>query len=100
MSCFDVVRPDQSGDLLVVYQSNFLRQLDSRLVIPLLAMDRHDDVPVVRLNPVMIVNETRYLLWPQSAFGARLAVLGRPFASLEHEHDRIREAFDFLITGF
>lgn len=100
LRCFDVLRPDTTGDLLVVYQSDFLSHLNSRLVIPLLDLERHDVRPVTRLNPIFDVEGKRYVLWSQSAFAARLPELGFAVASLETEHDKIRDAFDFLTTGF
>ena len=100
LSCFDVTRPDHRPDLLVVYQNDFLWHLDSRLVIPLLHVDGRNVHAIARLNPTFDITGQRYVLWTQSAFSARLSELGTFHASLAEERDKIRDAFDFLTTGF
>lgn len=100
LKCFDVTRPDARSDFLVVYQSDFLAQLTTRFVIPLLLDGQRGFQPITRLNPRFEIDGQFYLLWPQAAFSARCRDLGRAHTSLAHEHDRIRDAFDFLTTGF
>ena len=100
LNCFDVVRPDQRGDLLLVYQNDFLSSLDTRLAIPLLSLTIREFHPVARLNPIFEIEGQRYILWPQGTVSVAVSKLGRLYGSLEHERDAIRDAFDFLTTGF
>ena len=100
LRCFDVAKPDDRPDLLLVYQSDFLAHLDSRLVVPLLDLEHHPTRGVIKLNPVFEIENRRYVMWTQSLFAADNNEIGRFYAALDHERDAIRDAFDFLTTGF
>lgn len=85
---------------MLIYQSDFLVNLDTRLTIPLLHVNAPHVRPVARLNPIFEIEGERYALWPQGTLSIDVRKLGRFYASLEHERDTIRDAFDFLTTGF
>ncbi|HEY3778534.1 MAG TPA: CcdB family protein [Rhizomicrobium sp.] len=90
-------RTRKSRPFFVVLQSDQLRQLDTRIVAPLVAPAkiRHFE----HLMPEVSVRSRAYVILVQElgAFPVRLAP--RVVANLESERDRIISALDLLFTG-
>jgi toxin CcdB len=82
-----------------VWQTDFLEHLDSRLVVPL-EPRLGNAAPVLRLNPVVTVDGIEYVVLTQYASAVAVGELSAPIASLREHYDAIRDAFDFLTTGF
>jgi toxin CcdB len=99
IGCHDVVETHDGRETFVVFQSDFLSHLDTRLVIPLLP-SRDSGGTTLRLNPLVKVEGADYVLATHLCFSARLSGLRRTGASLAHQHDVIRDALDFLTSGF
>ena len=98
MARYDVfaVGPEDLGFWLDC-QSNFLRHLSHRFVVPLLPREAAP-LPIARFNPGFVVNGVEVVMMTQFAATVPVAELKRAVASLAHEHHRIIEAIDTLIT--
>lgn len=99
MAPFDVYRRRDREQLLVNCQSTTLPYLPTRFVIPLLPLA---DVPsrVERLHPTMLLGSERYVLATHYAMSVPVDELAKRVGSLEHEHHRITDAIDMLLSGF
>jgi len=97
MAQFDVRRTSE-GTLVIDCQSNLLRHLNTRLVVPLLPADEFE-VVARRLNPHFTIEGTDYVMYTQ--FAATLAVgqLGEVMMNLDDDSLTIVGALDVLLTG-
>ncbi len=101
MAQFGVYRfaPRGAGFTLVAdIQNRLLDGLATRVVAPLYPL-KATDKPILRLNPVVVIEGQRYYLAIQEISALRVKVLGASVASLESQRDEIVAAVDFLITG-
>jgi toxin CcdB len=98
MARFDVRPRRGTTDLLVECQSDFLSELETRFVVPLLPRSTTGR-PIARLNPVFVIENRAYVLFPQFALSMLRTDLGRAVASLAHEQDRVIDAIDYLLSG-
>lgn len=96
MAQFDLYHLD--GSLVVDVQADLLDRLSTRIVVPLLP-ETEAPRPADRLNPVFVVERTRYVLLPQFMAAVPLAELGNKAGSLATEHDRIKPAVDMVFDG-
>lgn len=100
LKCFDVVRRRTVDETFVVYQSDFLSHLTTRLVVPLVPGVRANGKATLRLNPVLDVDVMAYVLATHLCFAAQVGGLQTTGHSLETQRDAISAAFDFLTIGF
>lgn len=93
------VHPLTNGKQLVLnVQSDLLDGLSSRLVIPLVPLaEAHK--PFQRLNPVFDLNGEKYVLYTEQLTAVDRHKLKPALASLEHHHQEIVQAIDFLMEG-
>jgi toxin CcdB len=96
---FDVYRRERRNQLLLDCQADTLAHLDTRFVVPLIAAA---DAPlrISRLNPIFSVGGQRVLMATHLSASISRYDLGDRIGSLAHEHDRIMNALDVLLTGF
>lgn len=99
MAQFDLFRDKVRGQLVVDCQSDLLRHLPTRLVIPLLHPDEAP-APVQRLNPTFEVGGEAMILVPQYAASVALATLQAVDIDLRPAGSTIIDAIDFLVVGF
>jgi toxin CcdB len=96
MARHDVYRA--AGVYLLDCQSDYLGDLETRFVVPLLA---EGEVPQVhRLNPVFEVDGERVVMATQLGSPVPSRQLRDRIASLSDRHDAIMNAFDVLLTGY
>jgi toxin CcdB len=96
MARFDVYRGD--GAFLLDCQSDYLRSLNTRFVVPLLP---EGEVPrVFRLNPVFNVAGERVVMATQLASPVPARQLRERVMSLSDQHDVVLNAFDMLLTDY
>jgi len=96
MAQFDVHHVD---DMLVVdCQSDLLASLNTRVVIPLL---KNENAPksAERLNPVIEINGSSYVMATQFVATVPKNALGKPVVSLAARNIEIIGTMDFLLTG-
>lgn len=99
MARLDVhARRDGGDGYLLDVQSDLLSALATRLVVPLLPLDRAP-APAARLNPVFDIGSHGHVMVTQFAAAVHVRELGDRVASLLDEHLRVTAALDLLITG-
>jgi toxin CcdB len=84
---------------VVALQSDLLDAIENHVVAPLRVKDDKSIVPVVRLNPVLLVNGKQYLLRVQDIATVPRRLLKKPVANLSPQRDEILAALDLLFTG-
>ncbi|MCW3834948.1 CcdB family protein [Sphingomonas canadensis] len=97
MAQFDVVRL-ASGAMVVDCQADCFADLGTRLVAPLLPVDRAPPRRP-RLNPVFALDTGDFVMVTQFATTVPLSEFADPIASLEAEYLTVISALDMLITG-
>lgn len=97
MAQFDVFRGTE-GELLLDCQSDALAHLGTRLVVPLLPIERAPERRP-RLNPIFDIDGTSYSMVTQHAAAIRVGELRNKVTGLERRHFDIIGAFDMLLTG-
>ena len=98
MAQFDVHELARSDALVVDCQTDLLDHLDSRFVVPLVALDRLPNA-AKRLNPVFEIAGVDHVMLTQAASAVMARDLGTPVDSLADHALAITGALDFLITG-
>ena len=99
MARFDVYRSAYGADLLLDCQSNLLRDLSTRLVVPLRLL-ADAPPPARRLNPVFEIEGHSYAMLTQFAAAIPLRDCGPKVATLAQEDSAIINALDMLISGY
>ena len=79
-------------------QSDFLDELDTRVVVPLHAASTVGPA-VTRLNPVFEIDGAAVVMDTPQIVGYPPNLLKRPVASLSAQSFEIRNALDFLFAG-
>ena len=102
MAKFDVYRShskDPNTAFLLDVQSDFISDLRTRVVIPLVPLAVFGK-PIARLNPVVAVEGQLYAIVTPNLAGVHVSALGEKVTSLEDHADEIASAIDFLLLGF
>ncbi len=84
---------------LLDIQSNLVDVVQTRVVVPLMPLDRFG-TPIERLNPVFEIDGARYAAVFTELAGVHRSVLGEVVASFAERSHEITSAADFLIQGF
>jgi len=80
-------------------QSDFLSDLETRIVMPLVPLGRHE-TPIRRLHPVVEIRGKAYLVVSQEmAAVPKQALTGQPVANIADKNYEITAAVAFLVTG-
>lgn len=98
MARYDVREP-RGGGLVLECQADMLSGLGTCFVAPL---ERERGVPsgMERLNPVIEVDGMPHVLLTRLAAAVPVRELGELHGSAAEHHERILNAFDFLLSGF
>jgi toxin CcdB len=99
MARFDVYAAPEDDGFLLDTQANLLSRLSTRVVVPLLPMDRAP-APADRLNPRFEVNGLSVVMATQFMAALPASELREPVASLEHRREEVLAAIDFLHQGW
>jgi toxin CcdB len=101
MPQFDVFRNPRRGvfPLLIDVQADLLSDLATRVVVPLAARKAWDARPLTRLNPLVTLQRTEYVLVFQELAAIPRSVLGPPVGSLAARRSDLVAALDLLFTG-
>jgi toxin CcdB len=97
MAQFDVRRTSE-GALVIDCQSNLLRHLNTRLVVPLLPAAEFE-VVARRLNPLFTIEGTDYVMYTQFAATLAVSQLCEVMMNLDDDSLTIMGALDVLVTG-
>ncbi len=99
MARFDVYRGVGGADLLLDCQSDLLRDLNTRYVVPLQRPENAPQ-PARRLNPVFDIEGRPHVMATQFAAAIPLRACGPVVTSLAAEDIAIMNALDMLISGY
>ena len=95
-------RTQQAFPFIVDVQVEFLHELQTRVVIPLIPRSRAEDVtrfPMSYLTPVVTFDAHSYVLMTPQLAGIARAELGPHAGSLAHERRPIATALELLLQG-
>jgi toxin CcdB len=99
MARFDLYpNPDGPGLLLDV-QSDLMRDLNTRVVVPLVRR-REAPKPAGRLNPVFEIDRADYVMETQFLAAIPVSELGKRAGNLSYENGAIINALNMLFSGF
>ncbi len=99
MAKYDVF-PDPGGrGFLLDVQSDLLDGLNTRVVVPVMALDRAP-LPARRLNPVFDVQDVPHVMVTQFMSAVPVSILKAPVANLGTKFSEITAAIDMLTQGF
>ena len=97
--CYEYAGPRQDVAYLLDVQSDLLRGLVSRVVVPLIPLQEFGR-PIKKLNPVFSIAGVDHVMATSEIAGMPTKNLGRCVDNLDtHRHD-IKGAIDFLQDGF
>lgn len=101
MAQFDLFHNPNPGPypLLLDIQADLLSSLATRVVVPLAKRGRSGPKPIARLNPVVKLGRTEYLLIFQELAAVPLSVIGPRCGSLASRRTELIAAIDLLFTG-
>lgn len=101
MAQFDVFKNPGGGPytLLVDIQADVLARLPTRVVVPLTTLKRYGGRPITKLNPVVSIAGTQYVMVFQDLAAIPVTALGDRVASLAARRDELITAIDLLFTG-
>lgn len=95
---FEVFRTRDGGELVIDCQSDLLRHLNTRFVVPLIPLDRAP-TPAGRLNPLFDVEGTQLSMVTQFAGSVAAAELAEFVCSAAERRHDIIGALDMLTGG-
>ncbi|MCE9579908.1 MAG: CcdB family protein [Deltaproteobacteria bacterium] len=98
---FDLHRNPRGGTypLLLDIQADLLASLATRAVVPLTTRKRHGARVITRLNPIVEVGGTEYVLVFQELAAVPTSALGAVVGSLAGRRTELVAAIDLLFTG-
>lgn len=99
MARFDVYENGDEFGYLVDVQSDFLEDMRTRVVVPLLPLDRSPPIGA-RINPVFDIGETPHTLQPLMIAAVPRQALKIRVTTIANESDKVTDALDMLFQGF
>ena len=99
MARFGVYAAPSRSALLLDVQADLLDPLNTRVVVPLVAIE-DAPTPARRLNPVFEIEGRRVVMVTQFLSAVRVAELGRLVVHVEDRRDEITAALDMLFQGY
>lgn len=85
---------------LLELQTALLGDMPTTVVAPLGLPKVIDQIPVLRLNPTVVVDGQRLVVMTQELAAIKRRQLQSPVANLSPQREEILAALDFLFTGF
>lgn len=99
MARFHVHRLKTGDGLVMDLQADFLDNLETRVVAPVLPLERIG-CPFVRLSPVLEIDGRTYVVVIPSLASVPRQMIGDPVADFSVLRDEFIAATDFLFQGF
>lgn len=99
MARFDVYPAEFENGYLLDIQSDLLEGLNTRVVVPLMQLERAPKA-AERLNPVFEIGGKKYVMVTQFLSSVPLSILQNPMENIPVNHDEIVAAIDMLTHGF
>lgn len=99
MARFDVYRNPDGGAWLLDVQADLLRHMNTRVVVPLMALPEAPK-PAGTLNPVFEIENAQVAMVTQYLAAIPASLLKQPVCTLEARRVEITAALDLLFQGF
>ncbi len=101
MAQFDLYRNPRGGayPLVLDLQADVVGRLATRIVAPLMTLKRYGAKPITRLNPMVSIDETEYVIVFQELAAVPASALGELVTSLASRRTDLIAAIDLLFTG-
>lgn len=99
MARFDVYRNPEGDGYLVDLQADLLYHLNTRIVAPLLPLDRAPK-PATTLNPVLEIGADQVVMMTQFMAAVPSQILREPIVRIDACRNEITAAVDLLFHGF
>lgn len=101
MAQFDLLRHGKNRrfPFLLDVQADLLRDLATRVVVPLTPLRRMRGKPISRLNPVLALEGVQYALVFQELAAVPAQALGEVVGNLRGRREELIAALDLLFTG-
>jgi len=101
MPQFDVYRSPnpQRFPLLLDIQAELISRLSSRVVVPLITLERYGARPITRLHPVARFEDVEYVLVTHELAAVPASALNQLVGSLASYRGVLIGALDLLFTG-
>jgi toxin CcdB len=99
MARFDLYENPSGDGYLLDVQTDLLRGLNTRVVVPLLPQELAPR-PAGRLNPIFAIGSRRLVMVTQFLAAVPVSELTRPSGSLAPDDHQIIGALDMLFSGF
>lgn len=100
MARFDVYRIEGLPHYVIDLQAELLRDLSTRVVVPLVKLEAMDREAAVRLRPRLRIEGADWILNTPELAALPCSKLGERVANLEDQRDIIVDAVDFLMQGY
>lgn len=84
---------------LVDIQSDLLRDLHTRVVVPLARYTAVEKKPIKNLTPVVEIDGQKFVLLVPQLAGISITELGTEVSSIAPHRNEVVAALDFLVTG-
>ncbi len=99
MARFDVYpNPNKKGYLLDV-QTDLLGDLNTRVVVPLMLLDKAPK-PAKRLNPVLKIKGEPHVMVTQFMAAVPASIFKEPVVNLSENAEEVTNALDMVFFGF
>jgi toxin CcdB len=85
---------------LLDIQNSLLDSLETRLVIPLIALSKYNKTPVNDIMPEITINKKKYIIMTPLIAGVHKNNLGQKVLETQNQRQSVISAIDFMITGF
>ena len=96
---YEYAGPNRSVAYLLDIQSDLLQELASRVVVPLVRLEKFGR-PLKKLNPIFAISGEDHVMATLEMAGIPIRALGRRAGSLGSHRHEIKGAVDFLQDGF
>ena len=99
MARYDIYPSFANRGYLLDVQTDLLEGLNTRTVVPLRPVSANTK-RVKRLNPIFVIEGSRYAMFTHLIVSIPRSGLGEPKLNVLERHDDIRAALDMLFLGF
>jgi toxin CcdB len=99
MARFDVYESASGVGYVLDVQTDLLTGLNTRVVVPLLPLDRAPR-PAARLNPIFEIGQQRFAMVTQFLSAVPISELRKPTGTLAANGHLIIDALDMVFFGF
>ncbi|MDN5844230.1 MAG: CcdB family protein [Alcaligenaceae bacterium] len=99
MGRYNVYRNLSGSGYLINVQADIMQPLNTRVVVPLLPLSEAPK-PAKAVNPLFDIDGAQHVMVTQYMAAIPAKELKSPAFSLQHRHDEIVAAIDFLFHGF